>query len=135
MAARVERVDQLTRLGELHEALLEVGERPLHQAPVLLVVVQQVVPERLLGQHLGIAHHDDRIFGARERHIEAPGIGEEADALVLVGADAGDDDDVLLAALESVHARHLDVLVHLGVEGALKSWRYGRYADKEHYLH
>ena len=46
--------------------------------------------------------------------------GEEADALVLVGADTGDDDDVLLPPLEGVHARHLDILVHLGVQGTLK---------------
>jgi hypothetical protein len=31
---------------------LEVGEGSLHEAPVLLVVVQQVVPQRLLRQHL-----------------------------------------------------------------------------------
>ena len=46
--------------------------------------------------------------------------GEEADALVLVGTDTGDDDDVLLPPLERVHARHLDILVHLGVQGTLK---------------
>ena len=33
---------------ELHERLLEVAERPLHQTIVLLVMVQQVVPQRLL---------------------------------------------------------------------------------------
>ncbi len=74
--------------------------------------------------YLGIADNDDGILGPGESDIEPPGVGEEADALVLVGAHAGDDDDVLLAALEGVHARHLDVLVHLGVEGTLHVHKY-----------
>ena len=45
--------------------------------------------------------------------------GEEADALVLVGTDTGDDDDVLLPPLEGVHTRHLYIPVHLGVQGTL----------------
>lgn len=32
--------------------------------------------------------------------------------LVLIAADAGKDDDVLLAALERVHARHLNAHTH-----------------------
>ena len=52
VTARVEAVDELPRFGELDETLLEVGERSLDQTAGLLVVVQQVVPQRLAGQHL-----------------------------------------------------------------------------------
>ena len=53
MAAGIEGIFQLSRLGELHEALLQVGERTLHKAPVFFVVVEQMVPQGLLGQHPG----------------------------------------------------------------------------------
>lgn len=42
----------LAGLGQLHQALLEVRERPLNQAACLLEMVQQSVPQRLLAQHL-----------------------------------------------------------------------------------
>ena len=51
-------IDELARLAELNEALLEVVERPLHQHLLLLVVVEQVVPQRLLRQHLRVADDD-----------------------------------------------------------------------------
>ena len=35
---------------------------------------------------------------------------EECPNLMFVGSDAGDDDDVLLSSLESVHTRHLQLL-------------------------
>lgn len=43
-------------------------------------------------------------------HVEAPRVIEEADALVLVGADTRQDDEVLLPALERVHAGNLHLL-------------------------
>ena len=52
-------IDELARLAELSEALLEVVERPLHQHLLLLVVVEQVVPQRLLRRHFRVAHDDD----------------------------------------------------------------------------
>ena len=85
MAARIERVFQLSRLGELHQTLLQVGERTLHKAPVFFVVVEQVVPEGLLGQHPGVAHHDHSVLGAGQRHVQPPGIGQKTDALVQGG--------------------------------------------------
>ncbi len=42
----------LARPGELDHGLLQVVERTLHEASVLLEVDQQVVPQRLPGQHL-----------------------------------------------------------------------------------
>lgn len=44
----VDGVDQFTGLAELHEALPQVVEGSLHKDLLLLVVVQQVVPQRLL---------------------------------------------------------------------------------------
>lgn len=58
---RVDGVDQLPGLTELHEALPQVVEGPLHQHLLLLVVVQQVVPQRLLGEGLGVPHNDHTI--------------------------------------------------------------------------
>ena len=72
-----------------------------------------------LAQDPGVPDDDDGVFGPGEGDVEPPGVGEEPDPLVLVGPDAGDDDDVLLSALEGVHAGDLHVLVELGVEGSL----------------
>lgn len=60
-AHRVDGVDQLPRLAELHETLPQVIQRPFHQHLLLLVVIQQVVPQGLLGQGLRVAHNDDPI--------------------------------------------------------------------------
>ena len=60
-AHRVDGVDQLPGLAELHEALPKVVQGPLHQHLLLLVVVQQMVPEWLLGQGLWVAHDNDPI--------------------------------------------------------------------------
>ena len=60
---------------------------------------------------MGVADDDDGVLCPGEGNVELPGVGEEADAKVLVRAHAGDDNDVLLAALEGVHAHRLDVLV------------------------
>lgn len=58
---RVDGVDQLAWFAELHEALSQVVQRSFHQNLLLLVVVQQVVPQRLLGQSLRVAHNDHAI--------------------------------------------------------------------------
>lgn len=138
----VDGVDELAGLAELHETLPQVVEGPLHQNLLLLVVVQQVVPQRLLGEGFGVAHNDhtvpagqectaSRVYqernttateervlispgkvspGSGERHIETAGVVEEANALVLVGPHARQDDEVLLSALEGVHAGYFHLL-------------------------
>ena len=58
---RVDGVDQFAGLAELHEALPQVVEGPLHEDFLLLVVVQQVVPQRLLGEGLGVSHDDHAV--------------------------------------------------------------------------
>lgn len=58
---RVDGVDELAGLAELHETLPQVVEGPLHQNLLLLVVVQQVVPQRLLGEGFGVAHNDHTV--------------------------------------------------------------------------
>lgn len=58
---RVDGVDQFAGLAELHEALPQVVEGSLHQDFLLFVVVQQVVPQRLLGEGLGVSHDDHTV--------------------------------------------------------------------------
>ncbi len=93
------RVAEAARLRKAHAAELEVVERALRQDAVLLVVHQQVVPERVARQNLGVAHDDHAVLGARECYVEPTWVVEEADALLLAGAHARQDDEVLLAAL------------------------------------
>lgn len=137
---RIDGVDQFSGLAELHEALPQVVERPFNQDLLLLVVVQQVVPQRLLGQGLWVPHNDHAVSVPRAQNpkckhtgfhhvmskqtsvsadvsgrpsevlprtsqcnVEASGVVEEADALVLIGPHTRQDDEVLLSALKSVH--------------------------------
>ena len=116
MRARVHGVDQRPGLGELHQTLLEVGEWTIHQTVILLVVVEQMIPEWMSAQHLGVPHHDDSVLGSSQRNIETTRISQESNTLVFIAPDTGDDDDVLLSSLECVHTGNLNVLVDLGVE-------------------
>lgn len=93
--AGIESVDNLLRLRELNHRLLQVVQASLDQNLLLLVEVQQIVPQRLLAEHFRVADDDDAVLGASEGNVQATRIVQEADALVLVGADAGEDDDVL----------------------------------------
>lgn len=68
-------------LGELLHGLLEVAEGPLHKALVVLEVVQQHIPQRLLGQHLGVAQDDDAILGPGQSNVETPGVTQETNSL------------------------------------------------------
>lgn len=61
-------VDKFPGLAELHQALSEVVEGSLHEDFLLLVVVQQVVPQRLLGERLWVAHNDDTIPSRATQH-------------------------------------------------------------------
>mmetsp|Transcript_17786 Transcript_17786/g.49791 ORF Transcript_17786/g.49791 Transcript_17786/m.49791 type:complete len:242 (+) Transcript_17786:915-1640(+) len=99
--------------------VLEAAQGAFHQAVVLLVVGEERIPNGLLGQHLGVAQHHHAVLCAGQRNVEAPRVVEKPDALVLVGADARQDDVVLLATLEGVHAGDLNVLVQLLAEAAV----------------
>ena len=112
-------VEGLAGLREGDHGVLEAAEGALDQAVVLLVVREELVPDGLLGEDLGVPEDDDAVLCAREGDVEAAGVAEEADALVLVGAHAREDDVVLLAALEGVDAGDLDVLVELLAEAAV----------------
>ena len=94
---------------------LRLVSGPSTMAVVLLVVVEEMVPQRVTTEHLGVPNNYHGVLGPGQGHVETPGVGQEADALVLVAPDAGDDDDVLLTALEGVYAGDLDVAVDLGV--------------------
>lgn len=67
---RVDGVDEFSGLAELHETLPQVVERTFHQDLLLLVVVQKVVPQRLLGQGLGVSHNDHTISVPRAQNKE-----------------------------------------------------------------
>lgn len=58
---RVDGVDKFAGLAELHEALPKVVEGSLDKDFLFLVVVQQVVPKRLLGKGFGVPHDDHTI--------------------------------------------------------------------------
>ena len=58
---RVDGVDQFAGLAELHQTLSQVVEGSLHQDFLLLVVVQQVVPQWLLGEGFRVPHDDHTI--------------------------------------------------------------------------
>ena len=44
VGAGIEGIYHLSGLGELHQTFLQIGEGSLHQAVILLVVFQQMVP-------------------------------------------------------------------------------------------
>lgn len=48
--------------------------------------------------------------GPGECHVKTSGIIEEADALVLVGPHAGEDDEVFLSPLESINTGYFHLL-------------------------
>lgn len=48
--------------------------------------------------------------GSSERHIKTSRVVEEANALVLIGPHAGQDDEVLLSALEGIHTGYFHFL-------------------------
>lgn len=67
---RVDGVDEFSGLAELHETLPQVVERTFHQDLLLLVVVQKVIPQRLLGQGLRVSHNDHTISVPRAQNNE-----------------------------------------------------------------
>ena len=62
MPTWVGHVDHAGWLGELHHGLFEVRERSLHQQPPVPEVVEQVVPEGLFGEQLGIADDNQSVL-------------------------------------------------------------------------
>lgn len=50
------------------------------------------------------------LLGSGQRHIETTWVIQEANALVLIGTNTRQDDEVLLSALESIHAGNLHLL-------------------------
>mmetsp|Transcript_63118 Transcript_63118/g.86779 ORF Transcript_63118/g.86779 Transcript_63118/m.86779 type:complete len:315 (+) Transcript_63118:1342-2286(+) len=94
-----------------HHGLDQIVQGALHEAVVLLEMVDQGCPERIPCEDAGVAQHDHAVTCPGKRHVHAPRVGEEADALVLVGPHARKNDEVLLATLEGVHASHFNLLV------------------------
>ncbi|RUS31225.1 hypothetical protein BC938DRAFT_478226 [Jimgerdemannia flammicorona] len=113
-------VIRLARVTELDHADLEVIEGAVDEAFFFLVVDEEMMPERVLAQHLGITQDHHAILGPGQRNVQPPGIVQETDALVLVASHQAQNDIVLFSALEGVHARDLylfvEILAHRPVE-------------------
>ena len=67
---------------------------------------------------LRVADYDEPVLRPRKRHVEAPRIIEEADALRLVRADAREYNVVLLPTLEGVDRGDLDLRVPMLLQRA-----------------
>lgn len=50
------------------------------------------------------------LLGSGQRYVETTWVIQEADALVLIGTNTRQDDEVLLSALEGVHAGNFHLL-------------------------
>ena len=90
----------------------------LDETIACLKVREQIVPEGVFGEKLGIANDDESVGSASNGHVEAAGVSEKANALHLVGANARQDHKLLFSALERVHRSHFDARVHRPVREA-----------------
>ncbi len=133
-------IDKLPRFAELDHAFFQVVQRAFHENLLFLVVRKQVIPKLLLGQNLGVSNDDDsksetadaevvvwkadlspcnKVILVRqtvnspcssESDIQTTWVVEKADALVLIGSDTGQHDEVFFSSLERVDTCYLDVL-------------------------
>jgi hypothetical protein len=83
----------------------------LHQAVLELELVQQVVPQVVFGEYSGIAKNDETILGTSECDVESTRVIQEPDPRGFIAPYAGEQNEVLLPALETVHGCYLDLLV------------------------
>jgi hypothetical protein len=56
----------------------------------------------IVEQRRRVAHHEEAELGASEGDVHTPDVRKEANAFPRVSSYAGEDDDILLAPLESV---------------------------------
>lgn len=108
----------LARRSKLHIGLFEIAESALNKAAIFLVMAQQVVPEGLPREHLGIAQHNHTVLGTSQGDVETARVVQEANALMLVAANTAHDDEVLLTTLEGVDRADLNLIVKLSAQGA-----------------
>lgn len=64
-------------------------------------------PQRASPQRVGVPHDHHPPPRARQRHVGAAGIGQEADATARIGADRREEDDLLFPPLEAVDSCRL----------------------------
>lgn len=50
------------------------------------------------------------LLGSGQCHVESTRVIQEADALMFIGTDARQDNEILLPALESIHAGNFHLL-------------------------
>ena len=84
------------------------GER--NQAVTLRsIVIKRTESGRVLTQHTEASHDDQHRLRSGQRHICAPRVCKEADAVMLIGTHACNDDDIHLLALEAIDCAYLDM--------------------------
>jgi hypothetical protein len=102
-----------TGLGKLNHGLFEVTERTLHQTSILFEVHQEIVPQRLSRQNLGISKYDQTVLGPCKSHVEAARVIQKTNSLVFVGPNTGKDDEIFLTSLKRVNRSNFDLFVKL----------------------
>lgn len=92
--------------------------------PALVKMLHEAAQEGLPREGVGVADEDAAAARARHRHVHAPLVRQEADAAGGAAADRGDDDHLLLAALEAIHRAHLGTLhARLWQQRLQPAWR------------
>lgn len=73
-------------------------------------------------RHFGIAQHDQPVLGTRESDVKAARVVEEADALPLIGANAREDDVILLPSLHHEGGSAVGIRLE-GVAWGAATWK------------
>jgi hypothetical protein len=106
------------RPAELEQRHLEVVQGTLDESVTLLEMQQEVVPQRVLAQHLRVTEDDKTVLGTRKGDVETTRVRQETNALVFVATHTREDDEVLLTSLERIYRGDLDLFVVLLPESA-----------------
>ena len=93
-------------LAELCNCKIE-NQPTFYKHPLFLVIVQQMIPQRLLRQNLGITNDDEPILRPCQCNVETSWILEEPNTLMFIGSSTRHDDVVFLTTLECIDTGHL----------------------------
>ena len=74
---------------ELQEGRLEVGEGSFDEGVAVFEMDEQMMPERMFREDFRIAEDDQAVFGTGEGDVQPTWVAQEADALMVVGTNAG----------------------------------------------
>ena len=76
------------------------------------------MPQWMLGQDLRISKDHTPESCSSESDVQSTRIGQETDALMLVGSHAGEDNEVLFSSLESVDRCDFNLAIEVFLETA-----------------